>query len=696
MRTDVKQHDITDCAAAAICSIARHYGRDIPLTVIRESAGTGALGTSVKGVLDACRTLGFEAGAYRVPEKDTAPLARLTVPAILHVINRKGDLHFVVLYGIGEKKATIMDPAKGRHIRLKLSELRDMWTGYLVIMTPDPSKEFSQTHAVSPLRRLLAILASQNSGDFTLSLLGSFSYIAVGIVTALFLQHTIDSITPAGDLAALGKASILLAAVTVLGLAIGYGRAVYSLRAGLRIDGGLILSYLRSLFRLPAGFFTHRSAGELNSRVSDAFKVRAFLTEGVTSILTGTLVLLASTALMFAFNWKLALVAALFLPMYLILFAVSNGVNRRIKREVIEDAAEFEQKSVECISAIRSIKYFDRGGSSYLSLERCYATLCDSMFRGGKTLNAFATASDAISKTMVLCVLSIGAGLVIKGQLTAGELVSFYSLIAYFSSPLTQIAEISDSYNEAKIALERIRDITCLEPEGLGCVEYPIGEGCDIEMNDLSFSYPGGQQILEHFNAVFKAGTITAIRGSSGCGKSTLAALLMRDYKPTGGRILAGDADIGTIDLVQWRSYVSIVPQDPTLMNLSILDNITGGIREPDMKKVVEILDRLGLKDFITGLPTGLLTVIGERGAMLSGGQRQRLAMARALYLEPKVLILDEATSSLDEISQKYILDNAKAFRDGGGTVIMITHRADNAEIADSILEMNDKQGFEP
>lgn len=687
---------MTDCAAAVICSIARHYGRDIPLTLIREAAGTSTLGTSVKGVLDACRTLGFEAGAYKSPDKNPEPLRKLAVPVILHIINGKGDLHFVVLYRMKGKKATIMDPAKGRHMTIKVSELLEMWTGYLVVVTPDPGKELSKTHAVSPLRRMLTILASQNSGDFSLSLLGSFSYIIVGIVTAVFLQHTIDSITPAGDIEALAKACLLLAAVTFCGLAISYGRTMFALRAGLRIDGSLILSYLRSLFRLPAGFFTHRSAGELNSRISDAVKVRCFLTEGITSILTGILILLASTALMFGYSWRLALLTTAFIPLYVLLFAISNGVNRKIKREVIEDAAAFEQKSVECISAIRSIKYFDRGGSSFLSLERSYATLCDSMFRGGRTLNAFATASEAISRIMVLCVLSFGAHLVMNGELTAGELVSFYSLIAYFSSPLTQMAEISDSYNEAKIALERIRDITCLEPEGLGCVIYPILEGCDIVMKDLSFSYPGSPQLLEHFNATFKAGTITAIRGGSGCGKSTLAALLMRDYKPTGGKILAGDADIGTIDLEQWRSYVSIVPQEPTLMNASILDNVTGGYGEPDIEKAVRILDELGLKDFITGLPTGLLTVIGERGAMLSGGQRQRLALARALYLEPKVLILDEATSSLDEISQRYILDKAKAFRDGGGTVIMITHRADNAEIADMILEMNENKGFMP
>jgi len=690
MKTDIRQHDITDCAAAAICSIARHYGYDIPLTVIREASGTGSLGTSVKGILDACKSLGFESGAYKSPERDVAVLKNLNNPAILHIINRRGDLHFVVLYGIRGRKAVVMDPAKGRHVRIALETLKEMWTGYIVIITPDPGRALSHTPSVSHLKRLASILASLKSIDFVLALLGSLFYIAIGIFTAVFLQHIIDSILPSGDIGALAGAGCIMAAVTLCGLAIGYGRTVFALRAGLRIDGSLILNYLRSLFRLPAGFFAHRGAGELNSRINDAMKVRYFLTQGVVEILSSILMLVASACLMFHYNSHLAALAFAFVPLYIILFIVSDNVNRKVKREVIEDAAAFEEKSVESISSMRAIKYFDRGGTSYLALERRYADLCASLYRGGRNLGIFAAAGDAINKTMTLSVLILGTLYVIRGSLTTGELVSFYSLITFFSSPLNQLTSINDSYNEAKIALERLEDITALEGEPQEGLDLGLDTAQDIVFKDVCFSYPGAPQLLEKFNSSIRAGGITAVCGESGCGKSSLAALLMRDYPVNSGKILIGMTDISQIDLKQWRKFLTIVPQDTALMNGSLLDNITGGSRCPDLEKAVRILEELGLKEFVTSLPTGILTPIGERGALLSGGQRQRIALARALYLEPAVLILDEATSSLDDESQRIILERIEAFRDGGGTVVMITHKKDNLEIADYIIDMNE------
>ena len=690
MKTDIKQHDITDCAAAVICSVARHYGREIPLTAIREASGTNTLGTSIKGVLDACTALGFRAGGYKSPEKDFEPLRKVPLPVVLHTVNKRGDLHFVVLYGLKKGKAIIMDPAPGKHVRITEAELREMWTGYLIVITPDPGKALFSQPAVSPLKQFFTILASIKSIDFPYALLGSFFSIFSGIVTAIFLQKTIDAILPGGDVSALARAVLLIAALSICSLGISFLRAIYALRAGLRIDGNLILGYLRSLFRLPTGFFAHRGAGELNSRIADAVKVRAFLTEGITSAITGFFMLSASFALMFHYNWNLALLTAAFIPLYILLFIISDHVNRKVKREVIESAAAFEEKSVESISSIRTIKYFDSSGRGYLSLERRYAELSGNVYRGGKWLDIFATAGEGLNTIMMLTILSYGSLLVIRGSLTAGGLVSFYSLMAYFSSPLGQLAAISDGYNEAKISLERLRDITCLEPEGGVCAFFPLDGSEDIEFRDVEFSYPGSPPLLEGFNALFRAGKITAVRGESGCGKSSLAALLMRDYKVGSGRILAGGTDISIIDLGQWRSHITIVPQEPSLMNASILDNITGGSSDPDLKRVGALLDELGMKEFVTSLPTGLLTVIGERGALLSGGQRQRIALARALYRNPKVLILDEATSSLDAESQGFILRKVISFRDEGGTVIMITHRSDNAAIADYTIDMNE------
>ncbi len=689
MKTDIRQHDITDCGAACICSLARHYGQDIPLTIIREASGTGSLGTSAKGIIDACRTLGFDAGGYKSTDRDISALKGLDTPAILHFVKENGDLHFVVLYGFRRGRAIIMDPAEGRHIRIKPAKLRELWSGYLIIMTPDPGRAVNVRHTASSMRQLFLILACYPQ-DFILALLGSFVTILSGIFTAVFLQHIIDCVLPSGDGTALAKAGLMMAALTVFSLIVGYGRSMFALRAGIRIDGSLILNYLRSLFKLPVGFFSHRSTGELNSRIPDAVKVRNFLIQGVTSILTGVTVLTASAALMVHYNRKLALITMAFIPLYILLFVISDHTNRRVKRRVIEDAAAFEEQSVECISAVRTLKYFDRSGNAFLNLERRYATFCGSLFKGGKCISIFSTAGEALSGAMMLTVLLCGSFFVLRGELTTGELVSFYSLMAYFSSPLSSLSDISDGLNEAKISLERLRDITMLEPEEEGGSLPVPGKAEEIVFKDVCFSYPGCPKLIDNLNITIPAGKITAVRGESGCGKSSLAALLMRDYKPCSGKILVNGTDISLTGISQWRDYISIVPQEPVLMNRSVLENITGSGRDPDLESVSEIIRSLGLETFITGLPMGILTAIGERGALLSGGQRQRLALARALYRKPKILILDEATSSLDHESQAYILEMARRFRDAGGTVVMITHRNDNAAIADNLINMNE------
>ena len=689
MRTAIKQHDLSDCGAAALCSIARYFGRDIPLTVIREASGTDRAGTTVKGLIDACRALGFIGQGYRSPERDTAPLRKLRTPAILHTVKANGDLHYLVLYRAGKRRVRVMDPALGRHRSLSYEALQRIWSGYLVVITPDPGSNTihpsaSDTSFPTQYIRLLSCVKQ----DYLRSLPGSFLCVIAGITTSLFLQHIVDVILPGGDVRELAEVSILLALILVCSALVGYGSSLFSLRAGVRMDGTLILNYLRHLFNLPVGFFQRRGAGELNARITDAFKVRSLLTEGLTGITTGALLLIGSFALMFTFWWKLALMTMAFVPLYIGLYAVASRITRKRNRALLESAAEFERNSIESISAIRTVKYFGRGNTGYGNLQHAFANMNWNMYRTGRSLGRFSLSADLLAKLMTLSLLSIGSLYVFRGDLTTGELVSFYALSAWFATPLGELVAICNRINESNISLERLQDITLLESEPEGGLETPLGESWELSFRDVTFAYPGCNPLLEHFNATFPKGTLTAVTGESGCGKSTLAALLMRDYAPGSGHILLGGTDIALIDLHRWREYISIVPQEPGLLSCSILDNITGGEKDPDLRKVGKILEELQMGGFIASLPMGILTPAGEHGSLLSGGQKQRIALARALYRDPQILILDEATAALDLVSQQCILRKAVALRDEGKTVIMITHRKDNMAVADRVLEM--------
>lgn len=465
MKTDIRQHDESDCGAACIASIARHYGKQIPIAVIREASGTTQAGTTIKGIIDSCREIGFLSKAFKSTEKNLEPLRQYVNPVILHIVNKREDLHFVVLYGIHRTKATIMDPAKGSHCKISLSELQKEWTGYLVTMIPDPSSKVSwKTGTKNP--SVLRYLKYLSKKEYILMMLSSVVYIVAGISTALFLQHVIDRVLPMNDKAELLRIGTLMMLIMVCTLFLGYGRVLYSLRLSLKLDGRLIMEYLTRLFRLPMGFFSKRGAGELNSRIGDVSKIRSFLTEGISDIFTSSMILAVSFILMFTFHWRLAIMMLCFIPLYIVLFAVANKVNKKINREIIESSASFEERTVESITAVKVVKYFGSEESYLRNIQRQYTDLVWKMFRGGKYMGLFASWSDAISKLMTVTLLTAGAVFIFNGEMTIGELVSFYSLTAYFSAPLGRLAGINDVLTEANISAERLCDITDMCEEG--------------------------------------------------------------------------------------------------------------------------------------------------------------------------------------------------------------------------------------
>ena len=683
----IRQHDKSDCGAACVASVCAYYGLRLPMIRVREACGTGAEGTTMQGVIDAFGKLGMDAAGLKARKKNINELKGAAKPVVMHLEKKCGWLHFVVLYDMDDIHASVMDPQDGRIHKIPLTELEEEWSGYIVAAAPSPGfrKEDRRTDISGRFKELLL----QHKKEMLLVLAGSAAYIAASLSTSLFLQRIIDSVIPSGSHRSLATAGIIMLTLALLAWFISYVRSVLLVRVSLRIDCRLITGYFRKLFSLPVSFFDSMSSGELNARVSDAYRIRSFITGRLLLMAVSILTLAGTAAVLMTYYWKLTLITLSLTPLFVLLYFVSDRVNRRLNRKIIEENALFEQTNIEWLSSARAVKYFNSGKEAVRNIERQYFRTATALYSGGIFTSATASVSDALSRLISLTTVVAGAFFVMRSELTVGELTSFFSLGLLFSSPIVLLIESNREITEARISAERIFDIMDLEEEGRGeTLDFRPSSGDIIEFRDLSFSFPGRNKLLEHLTFSILPGKVNLIRGRNGSGKSTIAALLMRGYEQQGGTITAAGIDIRSVPLDTWRRFVSIVPQRPDIFDGTILDNIVMGDRTYDARDVAAVCALAGLSRTIETAPGGLLAHTGGQACRLSGGERQKIALARALYRKPGVLILDEPGTHLDAQGKEQLRHTVRMLRERHVTIVLISHEESAAEEADNIIDI--------
>jgi ATP-binding cassette, subfamily C, bacteriocin exporter len=391
---------------------------------------------------------------------------------------------------------------------------------------------------------------------------------------------------------------------------------------------------------------------------------------------------------MFTHHWKLAIVLIMGLPAYVLLYALANHLNRRVERELMERAAEFESQLVESLSATYTIKSFSMANYADRKTESLFVPVLQALYSSGQNGIAIGQAGEFLSRLFTIALLWIGTGFALDQAITPGELLSFYALMAYFSGPATSLISMNKLVQNALIASDRLFDIMDIETEETGentVIVNPDQIG-DIVFRDVQFRYDACVPVFDHLDLVINRHCVTAIVGESGCGKSTLISILQRIYPIQSGSVLIGSFDLRYLDLESLRKVVSVVPQRIDIFAGTILENIALGMPDPDLARVINICSSLDILEFIQRLPQGLHTRVGEHGASLSGGQKQRIAIARALYREPEIMALDEATSALDAHAEQYVHRMIDLMRERRKTVIIVAHRLSTIMRADKIV----------
>jgi ATP-binding cassette subfamily B protein len=520
--------------------------------------------------------------------------------------------------------------------------------------------------------------------------MGALVYTVLGLSTAIFVQKIVDFVLVDRNVNLLNLMSTMMLVLLGFQLFIGATKTIFTLKMGQIIDAQLILGYYKHLLTLPQKFFDTMRVGEVISRINDAVKIRIFLNEVSVNFLVNIFIVTFSFLMMFTYYWKLGLLILTVIPMYLVVYFISNKLNKKAQRTLMEDSAELESQLVESLNSIRTIKQF--GAESYANekTETRFVKLLKTGYRSNLNGVFSTTSSELISRLITIVLLWVGATYVLSNQITPGELLSFYALIGYFTGPVTSLITMNKTVQDAMIATDRLFEILDLEREkdssDLELTKENIG---DIQIKNVSFRYGTRDNVFDELSLTIPKAKFTAIVGESGSGKSTLISILQNLYPVQSGTITIGKYDLKHIKNTSLRQTISVVPQHIDLFSGNVVSNIALGDYTPDMQRIIDITTQLGIIDFIESLPQGFYTSIGENGLSLSGGQRQRIAIARALYRNPEILILDEATSSLDSASEKFVLNTIEHLKKENKTIIVIAHRLSTLYSADKIIVLD-------
>ena len=508
------------------------------------------------------------------------------------------------------------------------------------------------------------------------------------LVLPLKSKELLDEIIPNKDMEALTSMLILVGSAVAI-----QAITSFALTRLLSVEAQLLISKLRAkvqkqILSLPISYFDDNKSGALVSRImSDVEGVRNLIGTGLVQLIGGTLTAIISLVLLIQISPKMTLFVLLPIAVFAVIALKAFGYIRPIfrKRSVIN--AEVTGRLTETLNGVRVIKGFNAEEQENLSFEKGV----DRLFQNVKkslTATAIMTSSSAFLLGLAsLGIMGIGGAMIIDGTLTTGDFLAFTLLLGFMIAPIVQMSNIGSQLTEAFAGLDRTEEIMNMAAEDnpeVRTVDLPKIEG-NIEFNDVSFSYEEGKEVVHNISFTAEKGSVTALVGSSGSGKSTLASLVATFINPDSGMITIDGQDISKVSLNSFRSQLGVVLQDDFLFEGSIRENILFPRPNATEEQLQEAVNAAYVNEFTDRFEEGLDTVIGERGVKLSGGQRQRIAIARAVLANPRILILDEATSNLDTESES-LIQKSLAELMKGRTTFVIAHRLSTIRKADQIL----------
>ena len=685
----IQQQSSADCGATCLAMISEYWGKKFSLNYLRELAEIGRSGASLKTLAKAAERMGFQARPVRA---SLSPL-RNQNPWIAHW---QGN-HYVAVYKFKNQQVLVADPAMGKRW-MSVKNFTENWTGYALTLEPTPQlyrNDITEQKGIKT-KNFLGIIWPYRSTIAQILVISLFIQI-FGIVTPLFTQVILDQVVVSKSIPTLHVFAIGLLLFGIWRSLLGASRQYLLDYLSNRIDLTLVSGFISHTLSLPIKFFESRQVGDILTRVQENQKIQAFLTRQAITAWLDALMAVVYIGLMIYYNGRLALLVLALIPPIVILTLVATPFLRKVSREVFTESAKQNSSLVEMITGVATVKATATEREMRWRWEDQLTCMINAKFRGQKLANSLQVIGGGINTLGSTALLWYGAMLVIQDELTIGQFVAFNMMIGSVISPVLSVVGLWDEFQEVLVSIERLDDVFSAEPEESPykpMLVLPRIQG-NVKFDNVSFRYAQDEErnTLQNLSFEVQAGETVAIVGRSGSGKSTLVKLLQGFYYPEKGRLTIDGHDIRHISLQSLRSQLGVVPQDCFLFSGTILENITLyknglGADSTSLEEAIEVAKLAEAHAFIQDMPLGYQTPVGERGTSLSGGQRQRIAIARALLGDPRILILDEATSSLDTESERRFQQNlARISRDR--TAFIIAHRLSTVRNADRILVLD-------
>lgn len=671
------QTEAAECGLACLSMVASYWGHQSDISSMRRRFSVSLKGVTLKGLMAMAQGLALHARPLKL---DMQHLPELKLPAILH-----WDLnHFVVLKSVSGSHAVIHDPAVGER-RLALAEVAKHFTGVALELTPTAEFKKAEEKQQFSLLSLMGRVVGLKRGLLQLLVLGLALQVCA-LVAPFYMQWLVDEALLAADrdlITVLGCGFLLLVLVQT---AIGAVRSWITTVLATNLNLQWLSNAFAHLLKLPLPYFEKRHTGDIVSRFNSIQTMqRSLTTQFVEGAIDGVLVL-ATLGMMLVYSPLLAGVACIAVLLYVLLRWVLFKAMREATAEQIIHAAKQQTHFLESVRGIQSIRLFGRAAERRASWTNALADQFNADLRIAKLSVSYQTANTLLFSAERVIVIWMAALAVLDNRFSVGMLFAFVSYKDQFSQRMASLVDKLFELRMLRLHGERVADIVLTDAEADGSdVEVDMDDiSPSIEIRNLTFRYAASEPyVLSGLNLHIPAGQCIAITGPSGCGKTTLMKLLLGLLEPTEGEILVGGIKLGSLGLANYRQLLGTVMQEDTLFAGSIADNISFFAPSPNYQQVQACAHLAAVHAEIAAMPMAFNTLVGDIGSGLSGGQKQRILLARALYKNPKLLVLDEATSHLDTHNEQAV--NA-AIRKIPLTRVIVAHRPETIAMAQRVV----------